>query len=62
MKTKTLPLKVGIILLSIFQIYTIFTRWGQDTQGTIIASVILLGCIILLMADIFFKSDNHNNH
>jgi len=64
MKTKTLPLKVGIILLSIFQVYTIFTRWGEDTKGTIIASVILVGCILLLMADMFFKSnsDNHSNH
>ncbi|PIC64767.1 hypothetical protein CSV79_05245 [Sporosarcina sp. P13] len=62
MKIKKLPLKFGIFLLSIFQVYTIFTRWGQDTQGTIIASAILVGCILLLIADMFFKSDNPNNH
>ena len=62
MKTKTLPLKVGLILLSIFQVYTIFTRWGEDTQETIIASIILVGCILLLLTDMFFRSDNRNNH
>ncbi|MEK5215848.1 hypothetical protein [Psychrobacillus sp. FSL H8-0487] len=62
MKTKTLPLKVGLVLLSIFQVYTIMTRWGEDTRGTIIASVILVGCILLLMTDMFFSRDNRNNH
>lgn len=62
MKIKTLPLKVGIVLLSIFQLYTIFTRLSEDKQGTIIASVILVGCILLLMVDMFFKSTNHNNN
>ncbi|PIC79036.1 hypothetical protein CSV75_13775 [Sporosarcina sp. P18a] len=62
MKTKTLPLKVGIILLSIFQVYIIFTRWDEDTLGTFIASVILVGCIVLLMAGMFFRSDKHINH
>ncbi|MEK3953716.1 MULTISPECIES: hypothetical protein [Psychrobacillus] len=62
MKTKTLPLKVGLVLLSIFQVYTIMTRWGEDTRGTIIASVILVGCILLLMTDVFFSRDNRNNH
>lgn len=61
MKTKTLPLKVGIILLSMFQVYTILTRWGEDTRGTIIASVILVGCILLLMTDLFFRKVNRNN-
>lgn len=58
MKIKTLPLKAGIVLLSIFQVYTIFTRWGDDIQGTIIASIILVGCILLLMIDMFFSSTN----
>ncbi|PID14885.1 hypothetical protein CSV63_10580 [Sporosarcina sp. P34] len=62
MNTKTVPLKVGIILLSAFQVYTIFTRWGEDTLGTIIAGVILVGCIVLLMAGMFFRSDKHSNH
>lgn len=62
MKNKTLPLKVGIVLLSIFQVYTIVTRWGEDALGTIIASVILVGCMLLLMVDMFFTSTNHNNH
>ncbi|WLR52510.1 hypothetical protein LC040_06320 [Bacillus tianshenii] len=58
---KTLPLRLGIILLSIFQLYTIFHSWGQDMKGTIIAIVILVGCVLLLMADVFFSNDNHNN-
>ncbi|PZX07360.1 hypothetical protein C7437_101473 [Psychrobacillus insolitus] len=62
MKIRRLPLKVGIILLSIFQVYSIFTRWGEDTRGTIIASIILVGCILLLITDMFLKSDNHKNH
>lgn len=62
MKTKTLPLKVGIILLSIFQVYIIFTKWGEDTQSIIIASVILVGSILLLVVNMFFRSDNHSNH
>jgi len=62
MKTKTLPLKVGIVLLSMFQVYTILTRWGDDTGGTIIACVILVGCILLLMIDLFFRRDNRTNH
>lgn len=62
MKTKTLPLKVGIVLLSMFQVYTILTRWGDDTGGTIIACVILVGCILLLIIDLFFRRDNRTNH
>lgn len=56
MNTKVVSLKVGLILLSIFQIYTILTRWYKDTQGVIIASIILIGCIILIFVDILFKN------
>ncbi|MFJ7826109.1 hypothetical protein [Psychrobacillus sp. NPDC096623] len=48
--------------MSIFQIFTILTRWGEDTRGTIIASLILVGCIFLLMTDVYFNIDNRNNH
>ncbi|SDN31714.1 hypothetical protein SAMN05518871_104244 [Psychrobacillus sp. OK028] len=55
---KTLPLKAGLILLGFFQIFTILTKWGEDTRGTIIASLILVGCILLLMTDVSFNRDN----
>lgn len=61
MENKKLPFKIGIILLSIFQIYTILTRWNEDTQGTIIASIILIGCIFLLLIDVFFKNSKQSD-
>ncbi len=57
MTIKTLPFKLAVIILIIFQIYSIYKNWGSDFLSTLVSVLILVGCIILIILDIFFKKE-----
>lgn len=54
---KTLPFKLAVIILGLFQIYSIYKNWGNHSQSSLISILILIGCIILIMLDLFFKKE-----
>ncbi len=55
MKSMKLPIKLAVIILGIFQIYSISKNLNEDTITTIISIFILLGCIIILAIDLLFN-------
>ncbi len=57
MTIKTLPFKLAVIILIIFQIYSIYKNLGSDFLSTLVSVLILVGCIILIILDIFFKKE-----
>lgn len=54
---KTLPFKLAVILLGLFQIYMIYKNSANDIKSNLIPVLILLGCIILIVLDVFFKKN-----
>lgn len=58
---KTLPFKLAVIILGIFQIYSIYKNSESDFRSSLISILILIGCIILIMLDIFFKKDKDSS-
>ncbi len=54
-RSKTLPFKLAVVILVVFQLYTIFENWNGDLKTNIISALILIGCIILITLDIFLN-------
>lgn len=54
---KTLPFKLAVILLGLFQIYMIYKNSANDIKSNLIPVLILLGCIFLIVLDVFLKKN-----
>ncbi len=50
-----LPFKLAVVILAIFQVYTIIKSWNDDLSTILISIFILIGCIILITLDVFSK-------
>lgn len=59
MKKFSIPINIAIVLLAVFQIYSIYKYWGSDDSKVIISVIIFIGCLLLLLFTRFFKVTNN---
>jgi hypothetical protein len=55
MKSSLIPFKWGVVILSIFQVYTIYKNWNEGFNKSLLSIFILIGCIFLIIFDIIFS-------
>lgn len=60
MKNFLLPANYALVLLAIFQIYSIGKNWGNDDSTVVVSFFILIGCVLLLSVMRFFNKETNN--
>lgn len=59
MRTFLVPIKYTLVILAIFQLYSIFKYWGNDDLKVIVSIIIFIGCLALIFVDRIFNKDTN---
>lgn len=60
MRNFSIPAKYALVILAIYQIYSIFKNWGNDDSKVYVSVFILIGCLLLLFVTRFFNKEAKN--
>lgn len=62
MRNCLIPFKYALIILALYQLYSIFRNWGHDDYKAVISVIIFIGCILLALVVRIFNKDVQNSN